>query len=216
MLVESPSGTEYVVLSAPCVFPLIIILSFLLCSSETGKRKAGKTMRKWGDSAPTESDMSELDFSSDKIDVSSSPLARVGDLVDQSSLGTRGKDGVYEIKDLNFAGSAGGNNEDEDEDDVISRALRASAAGETAPASGAQSTISSAFGGLFARLTGSKVITAADLEPVLNGMREHLMKKNVAKEIADKVCEGVGENLVGKKVGGFSSAFPLFCAIHYN
>jgi len=54
-------------------------------------------------------------------------------------------------------------------------------------------------------LTGSKVITAADLEPVLNGMREHLMKKNVAKEIADKVCEGVGENLVGKKVGGFNS-----------
>jgi hypothetical protein len=36
-------------------------------------------------------------------------------------------------------------------------------------------------------------------------MKQHLMKKNVAKDISEKVCEGVGEGLVGKKVGSFQS-----------
>jgi signal recognition particle receptor subunit alpha len=49
------------------------------------------------------------------------------------------------------------------------------------------------------------VLTEADLKPVLDGMKQHLMKKNVAKEIADRVCEGVGESLIGKKVGSFQS-----------
>ena len=66
-----------------------------------------------------------------------------------------------------------------------------------------------ALGSLFARLTGSKILTEADLKPVLEGMKQHLMKKNVAKEISEKVCEGVGESLVGKKVGGFQSEFSV-------
>jgi len=62
-----------------------------------------------------------------------------------------------------------------------------------------------ALGSIFARLTGSKVLTDADLKPVLDAMKQHLMKKNVAMDIAEKVCEGVGEGLVGKKVGGFQT-----------
>jgi signal recognition particle GTPase len=62
-----------------------------------------------------------------------------------------------------------------------------------------------ALGSFFARLTGSKVLTESDLIPVLEAMKQHLMKKNVAMEIADKVCEGVGESLVGKKLGSFQS-----------
>ena len=53
------------------------------------------------------------------------------------------------------------------------------------------------------------MLTEEDLKPVLEGMKQHLMKKNVAKEIAEKVCEGVGESLVGKKVGGFQSMLLL-------
>ena len=67
------------------------------------------------------------------------------------------------------------------------------------------SNSSSLITSLFSRLTGSQVLTEADLQPVLEGMKQHLMKKNVAKEIAEKVCEGVGESLVGKKIGGFES-----------
>jgi hypothetical protein len=88
-------------------------------------------------------------------------------------------------------------------DEFISKALDSVSLKEKGPASAG--TFGSSFGSLFARLTGSKTLTEEDLTPVLEGMKQHLMKKNVAKEIAEKVCEGVGESLVGKKVGGFQS-----------
>jgi signal recognition particle GTPase len=36
-------------------------------------------------------------------------------------------------------------------------------------------------------------------------MREHLIGKNVATEIADRLCESVLANMVGKKPGTFKS-----------
>lgn len=73
----------------------------------------------------------------------------------------------------------------------------------TAPPSTAAPSI---FSTLFSKLSlSAKPLSAADLAPALAAMREHLMAKNVAKDIADKVCEGVGKSLEGKKVGGFGS-----------
>lgn len=140
--------------------------------------------------------MASLDFSSDKFDSGGGAVGShdLQALVDESSLGTRTRDGLYEVKDWEFS-------KDEEADKLIASALK--------PVSGKTATSSSlgALGSIFARLTGSKVLTEQDLKPVLDGMKQHLMKKNVAKEIADKVCEGVGESLVGKKVGGFQSRF---------
>ncbi|KAJ3556901.1 hypothetical protein NM688_g1770 [Phlebia brevispora] len=155
------------------------------------KHKPAKAQRKWGDEAPTESDMASLDFSSKK----SSDGEFRGDLsslVDQSSLGVRTQDGLYEVKDWEFGSSAETN-------DAVARALRDSSS------SAAQQDSLGTLGSLFARLTGGKILTEQDLRPVLEGMKQHLMKKNVAKEIAEKVCEGVGESLVGKKVSGFQT-----------
>jgi signal recognition particle GTPase len=45
----------------------------------------------------------------------------------------------------------------------------------------------------------------ADLEPAMAAMREHLIGKNVATEIADRLCESVLANMVGKKPGTFKS-----------
>ncbi|KAF9001921.1 signal recognition particle binding protein [Cyathus striatus] len=157
------------------------------------KRKAkAKAQRKWGDQPVTESEMASLDFSVDKsgsagVDISSYDLKA---LVDQSSLGTRTHDGLYEVKDWEFS------KDKDNSDDVLANALK--------PLDKTTSSLGP-LGSLFARLTGSKVLTESDLKPVLEGMKQHLMKKNVAKEIADKVCEGVGESLVGKKVGGFQT-----------
>ncbi|KIJ60644.1 hypothetical protein HYDPIDRAFT_160601 [Hydnomerulius pinastri MD-312] len=163
--------------------------------NESGKRKAKtKTQRKWGNEAPTESDMASLDFSSDKPDSGANAYLShdLQALVDEASLGTRTKDGMYEVKDWDFG------QKDDATNDAIARALRPDATKQAAGSLGA-------LGSLFARLTGSKILTEEDLKPVLEGMKQHLMKKNVAKEIADKVCEGVGESLVGKKVGGFQT-----------
>ena len=152
--------------------------------------------------------MESLDFSYEKSPDSATANGQLdlAALVDEASLGTRTRDGMYEVKDWEFATKT-------EEDDVISEALKSSAAAKTSQAA-TSSTSLGALGSLFARLTGSKVLTEADLKPVLEGMKQHLMKKNVAKEISEKVCEGVGESLVGKKVGGFQSkSSPIIPAV---
>jgi len=138
--------------------------------------------------------MATLDFSVDRReDADDLPASHdLQALVDEASLGTRTRDGMYEVKDWEFSN-------DKDTDDAITSALMAKGkAPNTANSLGA-------LGSLFARLTGSKVLAEADLAPVLEAMKQHLMNKNVAAEIAEKVCEGVGETLVGKKVGGFQT-----------
>ena len=143
--------------------------------------------------------MASLDFSTDKPDPSKDGHLShdLQSLVDKASLGSRTRDGLYEVKDWDF----------DPKHDDITRALRNEDARQPSGSLGAMSS-------LFARLTGSKALTEQDLKPVLEGMKQHLMKKNVAMEIADKVCEGVGESLVGKKVGGFQS-MPLLCLAHF-
>ena len=168
------------------------------------KRKSkAKAQRKWGDNTPTESDMAALDFSMDKSENATNTALQLKSLVDQDSFGTRTSDGTYEVKDWDF--DKGGI------DDVITNALKPL----DSKTSNSEGTLG-ALGSFFARLTGSKVLTESDLIPVLEAMKQHLMKKNVAMEIADKVCEGVGENLVGKKLGSFQSTvsfIPLWLYI---
>jgi len=137
-------------------------------------------------------DMDKLDYSVDKPsqDTNLNNANDIQALVDQTSLGSRNHDGMYQVKDWEFTKDNG--------DDVLAHVVKPL---DKNTNSSSLATLTS----LFARLTGSKVLTEADLQPVLEGMKQHLMKKNVAKEIAEKVCESVGESLVGKKVGGFES-----------
>lgn len=170
------------------------------------RKQKGKVLRKWGDALPSESEMASLDFSYEKLsELDARPASNdLQALVDEASLGTRSKDGLYEVRDLEFANA-------KTADDAIARALNGGPDKENKPAQSSLGTL----GSLFARFTGSKVLSEADLDPVLEGMKQHLMKKNVAKDIAEKVCEGVGESLVGKKVGGFQSMFPRGSARHH-
>jgi len=163
------------------------------------RKQKTKNQRKWGDEAPTESAMASLDFSIDKLDDSSANIGShdVQSLVDQSSLGTRTQDGMYEVKDWDFFKVK---NARDETDDAISQALKPLES-KTPSSEGSLS----AFSSILARLTGSKILTEADLKPVLEAMKQHLMKKNVAMDISEKVCEGVGESLVGKKVVGFQT-----------
>ncbi|KAL6209485.1 hypothetical protein ACLB2K_020427 [Fragaria x ananassa] len=43
----------------------------------------------------------------------------------------------------------------------------------------------------------------SDLEPALKALKDRLMTKNVAEEIAEKLCESVAASLEGKKLGHF-------------
>lgn len=203
---DSHPGSESV--SLRVLFPFGCIPNRLSNSSDTPatavKKKKSKVGRKWGDEVPTEGDMASLDYSSDRPDGSnpaSSSKVNVSALVDRASLGMRSADGMYEVKDWEFdeKGEKG-----DEMDKFISQALDSVSLKEKGqPPTG---IFGSSFGSLFARLTGSKTLTEEDLRPVLESMKQHLMKKNVAKEIAEKICESAGENLVGQKVGSFQSA----------
>ena len=147
--------------------------------------------------------MASLDYSysSSTADEPSNTLD-LSSLVDNSSLGSRTQDGLYEVKDWEFTSGGDGS------DDVIAEVLKKGSQ-EQKTATGSMG----ALGSIFARLTGSKMLTEEDLKPVLEAMKQHLMKKNVAKEISEKVCEDVGQSLIGKKVGGFQSMYSESLAL---
>ena len=65
-----------------------------------------------------------------------------------------------------------------------------------------------AAGGFWSSLTslvGNKTLTRGDIEPVISKMQDHLISKNVAADVAVKLCDSVANNLEGKVLGTFSS-----------
>eukprot|EP00055_Hartaetosiga_balthica_P015062 m.86699 g.86699 ORF g.86699 m.86699 type:complete len:617 (-) comp8768_c0_seq1:3514-5364(-) len=66
------------------------------------------------------------------------------------------------------------------------------------------SSSSSSAGGIFGffqRITGTADLTEENVKPVLEQMEQHLMGKNVAADVAQKLCASVGEKLIGQKKG---------------
>ena len=51
---------------------------------------------------------------------------------------------------------------------------------------------------MFSSLVSGKTLTSGDIEPVLEKFRDTLIAKNVASEIANKLCTSVESKLVGK------------------
>uniref|UniRef100_A0A1A7XSB2 Signal recognition particle receptor (Docking protein) n=1 Tax=Iconisemion striatum TaxID=60296 RepID=A0A1A7XSB2_9TELE len=64
------------------------------------------------------------------------------------------------------------------------------------------------LGGMFGMLkglVGSKSLSQDDMEPVLEKMRDHLIAKNVAADIASRLCDSVAKKLEGKVMGTFTT-----------
>ncbi|XP_011338925.1 signal recognition particle receptor subunit alpha homolog isoform X2 [Ooceraea biroi] len=58
---------------------------------------------------------------------------------------------------------------------------------------------------MFKSLVGSKSLRQEDMLPVLEKLKDHLITKNVAADIAQKLCDSVGTKLEGKVLGTFDS-----------
>ncbi|KOX70543.1 Signal recognition particle receptor subunit alpha like protein [Melipona quadrifasciata] len=58
---------------------------------------------------------------------------------------------------------------------------------------------------MFKSLVGNKSLKREDMAPVLEKLKDHLISKNVAAEIAQKLCDSVGVKLEGKVLGTFDS-----------
>lgn len=173
-------------------------------SAEGTPKKATptKVARKWEDSGKINAkDMQSLDFSSQEAGQDSD--AALDTLVDENALGKRGANGLYEVADYSDR-----RDDDGEADSILASLAAVQLQGKEDPQGNAPTSKPSAFSSFFSKLStsaglASKTLTEADLQPVLNAMREHLMTKNVARDIADKICDAVGQSLIGKTTSGF-------------
>lgn len=163
------------------------------------KAKPVKRGRKWdADGFADEDDGVQLDYSAAlPSDSDAEPRERPGAVeeVDASTWGSKAK-GKFVLKDLG------------DEVNAIlaqENAKKGAASKTEEPSGGLVGTGLSAISGLFRNVVGGKVLTKQDLDKAMKGMEEHLLKKNVAREAAVRLCEGVEKELVGVKTGNFES-----------
>ncbi|KAI1317379.1 hypothetical protein EDD11_008559 [Mortierella claussenii] len=159
--------------------------------SDDNKKKI-KEGRKW-DGKISAKDARSLDYSNSDM----SEAVNAEHLVDQSGMGQHGKDGTYSVADLE-ASDEDSYSSDESEEEYTKISARSLQAKKPAAAS-------SGLMSFFKNMTGQKEMTAESLEPIMRKMKEHLVNKNVAADIAQHLCDSVAKGLVGQTLGNFKS-----------
>lgn len=156
-------------------------------------------MRRWdADGLVDEEEGTILDYSAQSPEENSAVKGEyfaAVDPIDLQSFGTRTGKGQFVLKDL---------------DSEVHSILEGAGEKKVQPStskSGVVGSSLSAIGGLFRNVIGGKVLTKEDLAKPMRGMEEHLLKKNVAREAAVRLCEGVERELIGVKTGSFESEF---------
>ncbi|KAB5547085.1 signal recognition particle, alpha subunit, N-terminal-domain-containing protein [Coniochaeta sp. 2T2.1] len=164
--------------------------------------KGLKKGRKWDDDGnATEEDGVQLDYSSKAAGPTSDSEAEVSrstalEEIDSSTWGSRSK-GKFVLKDLG-----------DEVHDILASAEQSKASATKSSSSSSTGLVNSSLktlGGLFRNVVGGKTLTKEDLDKAMKGMEEHLLKKNVAREAAVRLCEGVEAELLGVKTGSFES-----------
>lgn len=163
---------------------------------ESRKPKSAKSSTKkgrvWGpDGIADEDDDTNLDYSALDSDATGDAGARSPpqEAISQESWGTKNKQGQFVLKDLG---------------DEVTNILK-SADSTKVDTNGAGATKFGAITGYFRNIVGGKTLTKQDLEKPLKSMEEHLINKNVARDAAIRLCQGVETEMVGKKTGAFES-----------
>lgn len=163
-------------------------------TTSKASKAATKEMRKWGtDGLAEEEDGSNLDYSLDEV-TSADGVIRNG-VADEEFSGKgaiRTNQGQHALRDI---------------DNEVSNILNAADHKQEA-ATVPKNAVASSLGvlsGYFRQVVGGKTLTATDLAKPLKAMEEHLIRKNVAREAAVRICSGVEIEMVGKKTGSFES-----------
>ncbi|KAJ9663493.1 hypothetical protein H2198_000758 [Neophaeococcomyces mojaviensis] len=156
-------------------------------------RSNAKKGRVWdADGMAAEEDGAVLDYSNvEDGSLTTNGNEATPDFVAPETWGTKNKQGQFVLKDL----------DDELNDILKESGLKKAESEASTTSSGALGVIS----GYFRNIVGGKTLTKQDLEKPLKAMEEHLIKKNVAREAALRLCEGVEAEMIGKKTGAFES-----------
>ena len=164
---------------------------------EKTKKGTGKKMRRWDDDGlADEEDGTVLDYSARSPEESGATRSDhlIGmDAINPQSFGTRTGKGQFILKDF-----------DSEVHSILQGATEKKAQ-SSPPKSGFVGSNLSAISGLFRNVIGGKVLTKEDLTKPMKDMEEHLLKKNVAREAAVRLCEGVERELIGVKTASFES-----------
>lgn len=139
------------------------------------KKKITKKNRVWDDSPPE----SKLDFTD--------PVGENGDNNTEVVAADHGESMMDKEEDFSSESEA----EDEEEEEVGK---------ESKPDKQKKGWFSS----MFQSIAGKANLERSDLEPALKALKDRLMTKNVAEEIAEKLCESVAASLEGKKLASFT------------
>lgn len=144
---------------------------------EDGKKKKGKEARQWDGATKVSKNAAEaLDFSKNK------DMAGSVDKDREQFLGEDNEMSEPEIDSLSE-----GEDDDKDKDKGKSGGLFKSMTSK------------------LKNLTGGAVLTEDDLEPILNGFKTELMRKNVAADVAEKLAQSVRTSLLGRTTERFTS-----------
>ncbi|CAN7984434.1 unnamed protein product [Ixodes hexagonus] len=154
------------------------------CKSPTATKDKSKKPRIWEHGGKS-SDLKTLDYSEGLSQDGEDP-GRSEELLTAESRSWVGKVGG-EIKDMEYSESEDETSEDEEEQTNTK-----------------QQTNKGGMFSMFRGLVGSKSIAAEDMVPVLEKLRDHLIAKNVAADVAQKLCDSVGAKLEGKVLGTFT------------
>lgn len=155
--------------------------------SPSDTKKKIKVNRQW-ELGGKSRDIETLDYSQDK-----------GDIVDSEVDLTYGKSlcgqMIGELKDI------------ESEDDEVSNEEDDETVSDRRPAGNVGKKAGKGFGFLnsLRSLVTSKTLTDTDVLPVLDKMRDHLIAKNVAADIAEKLCNSIATKLEGRVLGTFDT-----------
>ncbi|KAI1100981.1 SRP54-domain-containing protein [Jackrogersella minutella] len=165
-------------------------------------KKAPKKGRRWdADGFADEVDDSlQLDYSAaqnmltsdSEAEATSRSTAVEG--VDSSTWGTTTSKGQFVLKDL-----------DDEVHSILKSAEEKNTASKNESKGGLVGSGLNTISSLFRNVVGGKTLTKEDLDKAMKGMEDHLLRKNVAREAAIRLCEGVEKELLGVKTGSFES-----------
>lgn len=173
-------------------FPFLkFCIKFFRKSPKPEKERAGKKPRIW-ELGGNNKDLEVLDRSKDKPEDVKSGFTPQNEMIGSM----KGVIQDLEVDSEEEEYSSESEEEEEDSDDVNTNRNKT------------ESQSNKKSGGvfsLFKGLVGSKNLTRDDMQPALDKLRDHLIGKNVASDIANKLCESVAAKLEGKVLGTFDT-----------
>lgn len=166
--------------------------STAVTSPAQAEKKKGKKMTIW-EGEGNSRDLPSLDRSKDKPEDAVPLVARQNQHMIGAMKGA--------IKDLEVDSDEEEEDSSDDEEEMQNKPKKLQ--------NGNNSSVKGKTGGgmfsLFRGLVGSKNLSRDDMKPTLEKLRDHLIGKNVASDIANKLCDSVATKLEGKVLGTFDT-----------